>query len=61
MNGEFRLAGELMVMSILQGGPAPSFLNSSVYLHLVQQPLQIGDLEGSARLIANKVYAFVGN
>lgn len=39
-NGDFELAGELMVMSILQGGPAPSFLHPSVFAYLADQPLQ---------------------
>jgi hypothetical protein len=39
MNGDFRLAGEIIVMSILQGGPAPSFLNLDVYKYLTKQIL----------------------
>jgi hypothetical protein len=35
----FKLAGELMVMSILQGGPAPNFLNPVVYSYLSREPL----------------------
>ena len=32
---EFKIAGELMASSIVQGGPAPSFLSSSVYAYIV--------------------------
>lgn len=39
LDGDFSMAGELMVMSIIQGGPAPNFLNSSVLQYLVKQPL----------------------
>ena len=39
MNGDFRIAGELMVMSVLQGGPAPCFLHSNVFCYLVGKPL----------------------
>ena len=39
LGGDFSMAGELMVMSILQGGPAPNFLDSSVFQYLVNQPL----------------------
>ena len=31
LDGDFKMAGELMVMPILQGGPAPNFLDSSVF------------------------------
>ena len=39
LDGDFTMAGELMVMSILQGGPAPNFLDSSLFQFLVNQPL----------------------
>ena len=39
LDGDFSMAGELMVMSIIQVGPAPNFLNSSVFQYLVKQPL----------------------
>ena len=39
LDGDFSMAGELMVMSVLQGGPAPNFLDSSVFQYLVKQPL----------------------
>jgi hypothetical protein len=31
---EFKIAGELMSMSIVQGGPAPCFFNKCVYLYI---------------------------
>ena len=36
LDGDFSMAGELMVMSTIQGGPAPNFLNSSVFQYLVK-------------------------
>lgn len=39
LDGDFSMAAELMVMSIIQGGPAPNFLNSSVFQYLAKQPL----------------------
>lgn len=38
-NGDFRFAGEIMVMSITQGGPAPSFINGDVFSYLTKQHL----------------------
>ena len=32
---EFKIAGELMGSSVVQGGPAPSFLSSSTYAYIV--------------------------
>ena len=32
---EFKIAGEVMASSIVQGGPAPCFLSSSVYDYIV--------------------------
>lgn len=37
--GDFRIVGELMAMSIVQGGPAPSFLSPIVYTYLCREPL----------------------
>ncbi len=34
-NGDFTLCAEIMVMAILQGGPAPNFLSASVASYLV--------------------------
>ena len=39
MNNDFEISGEVMVMSILQGGPAPCFLNESVFAFLAKKPL----------------------
>ena len=36
---QFRIAGELMVMSMLQGGPAPNFLDSEVYAYISRTTL----------------------
>ena len=38
-NEEFVLAGEVMVLSILQGGPAPSFLHPSLFKFIANLPL----------------------
>lgn len=38
-NGDFRFAGEIIVMSILQGGPAPSFINPDVFTYLTKRHL----------------------
>ena len=37
--GEFRMCGEIMGMSLVQGGPAPSFLAPPVAAYLVGNPL----------------------
>lgn len=34
-NEEFKAAGELMACSLIQGGPAPSFLSANVYNYIV--------------------------
>ncbi len=36
---QFHLVAELMVMSILQGGPAPNFLDSAVYSYISRTSL----------------------
>jgi hypothetical protein len=36
---EFRVAGEIMIMSILQGGPAPNFLLPSTYSYISKESL----------------------
>ena len=43
-NEEFRLAGELMVMSTLQNGPAPALLNQAVFNFISNQKLAIEDI-----------------
>lgn len=36
---QFRIVGEIMVMSILQGGPAPTFLDQTVYSYISRTTL----------------------
>ncbi len=43
-NDEFKLAGEIMVMSILQNGPAPAFLHPAVFNYISNQNLSIEDI-----------------
>lgn len=38
-NGDFAFAGEVIAMSILQGGPAPSFFDPNVFDYISNQPL----------------------
>ena len=54
-NGDFRLVGELMVMSILQGGPAPSFLQADIFAYLTNQPLSPQNSGSKYEAAANKV------
>ena len=37
--GEFCVAGDIMAMSILQGGPAANFLKPVVYSYISREPL----------------------
>ena len=37
--GEFKLCGEIMGMSVMQGGPAPNFLSPSIAAYIVGTPL----------------------
>ena len=47
-NEEFVLAGELMVFSILQGGPAPLFLHPCLFKYSANLPLStVEDCEPS--------------
>ena len=46
-NEEFKLAGELMVMSILQNGPAPALLHQAVFNFISNQQLSIEDITES--------------
>lgn len=55
LEGEFEMVGELMVMSLLQGGPAPNFLDASVFSYLVNQPLSPDQLSTPLREMAVKV------
>jgi hypothetical protein len=38
-SGEFKLCGEIMGMSVTQGGPAPHFLSPPIVAHIVGRPL----------------------
>ena len=55
MEDEFRLAGELIVMSVLQGGPAPCFLAEEVVFYLLRQPLLYEKNTGAYRNICQNV------
>ena len=55
LDGDSKMAGELMVMSILQGAPAPNFLDSSVFQYLVKQPLSPKQLPTHYKEFALKV------
>ena len=46
LNEDFVIAGEIMVFSILHGGPAP-FLDPIVYKFLAKLPLQVDDCSPS--------------
>ena len=57
---QFSIVGELMVMSVLQGGPAPNFLNPSVYSYISKS--QLDPNQNSCNLnrnVANNVSCFV--
>ena len=47
INADFRIAGEIMAMSVLQGGPAPTFINADVYKYITKQALTVKGLPGS--------------
>ena len=55
-NEDFKRAGEVMVMSILQGGPAPAFLHPAVFNFITNQKLCIEDIpEPSYKAAASQV------
>jgi len=54
-NRDYLFAGELMVMSMLQGGPAPAFLNPSEFAYLSKGSLAPEDNEGNYKAVAMKV------
>ena len=57
MNADFRIAGEIMVMSILQGGPAPTFINGNVYKYITKQTMAPeGMTESKYKEIAEQVH-----
>ena len=46
MQNDYKFCGELMVMSILQGGPAPSLLSQTVFEYLISD-LKIENIHSS--------------
>ena len=55
-NEDFRLAGEIMVMSILQNGPVPVLLHPAVFSFISNQNLLIDNLPESAhKTVAHQV------
>lgn len=38
-SGDFKLCGEVMMMSVMQGGPAPNFLAPPVASYITGKPL----------------------
>lgn len=60
-NRDYLFAGELMVMSMLQGGPAPAFLHPSVFAYLSKGTLAPEDNEGNYKAVAMKVNKGAGN
>ena len=59
LGGDFSMAGELMAMSILQGGPAPNVLDSSVFQYLVNRPLCPMQLPTPFKGFALKVWSHI--
>ena len=52
----FRTIGEIMVMSILQGGPAPNLLSSATYSYVSREPLSPNDNTNALnKTVTNKV------
>ena len=52
----FRTIGEIMFMSILQGGPAPNFLSSATYSYVSRELLSPNDNTNALnKTVANKV------
>ncbi len=39
---DFKLCGQIMGMSVIQGGPAPCFLAPEIACYLVGKPLPVG-------------------
>ncbi|XP_046841801.1 uncharacterized protein LOC124435915 [Xenia sp. Carnegie-2017] len=48
MANDFRLLGEAMVMSVIQGGPAPNFLNESIFQYIAKQDLSAENCQNEA-------------
>ena len=55
LNNEFKIAGEVMVMSIIQGGPAPAFIAPSAYAFLTGQPLDVDSVADPERDLLRQV------
>ena len=55
MDGEFQLAGEIIAMSLLQGGPAPCLFSEEVVQYLTKQPLSYDKSSDACRSICQKV------
>ena len=46
-SGDFKLCGEVMIMSVLQGGPAPNCLAPPVACFIVGKPLSPSEIQKS--------------
>ena len=57
INGNFRVAGEIMVMSIFQGAPALLFINPDVYRFITKQALKIGMLKQRTKRVLKRYFA----
>lgn len=55
MNEDYKLVGEVMGMSILQGGPAPNFLCENLFSYLAQKHLVDNGCSQDCLKIINKV------
>lgn len=60
-NKDYLFVGELMVMSMLQGGPSPAFLHPSVFAYLSKGSLAPDNNEGSYKAVAMKVNTGAGD
>ena len=54
MDKEFQLAGEIIAMSLLQGGPAPCLFSTEVVKYLTKQPLSYDKSSDDAEEFARK-------
>ena len=55
-NDWFRMRGEIVVVSLIKGGPPPCFLDESVYQMLVDpQPVDIQNLNISKHLTSSEI------
>ena len=60
VSGEMKHAGELMVLSILHGGPAPNFLTKWVYEYLVGGLLKVATQLDVMQITVENVKTVVG-